>query len=156
MKPQRRQLTFATYGDAIAEAERLLAGGYRQAGNWTLGQNCRHLADFMRYSLDGFPTKLRLPWPITAMLRWMFFREKQMAKPMPAGMPTAPFLKQTEPADDAELVAEFVKQCRRVDAQQGEFQKSPIVGRAEPSLWKRVHLKHAELHLGMLVPETAE
>ena len=162
---ERRTLHFGTFDDAKAEARRLLKGPYARAGEWSLGQNCEHLAAFMRYSLDGFPKKL-LPWPINALLRRVALRESFFRKPMPAGLPTAPFLKpsvvetpagETASRADAEAVERFCRECDRVAERQaagGRFEPSPIFGEMRGDLWPRVHLKHAELHLGHIVPVT--
>ena len=152
-KPSPRHLHFDALPDAKAEAERLLESGYLMAGNWTLGQNCRHCGDFMRYSVDGFPG-FKLPWPITSIVRGLFLSEKKLAKPMPKGLPTAPAFKPPTDVEDAAEVAYFAEQLQRVIDHDGEFQKSPVFGKLTPEQWRQIHRAHCELHLGMLVPKT--
>ena len=62
---ERRQLRFDSLGDAVADAEALLARGYARRGKWSLGQCCGHLADWVTYPMDGFP---RAPLPVRAVL----------------------------------------------------------------------------------------
>ena len=50
----RRKLSLSTYDEVIAELDRLQAAGYRQLGQWNLGQACGHLSHYLRGSLDGF------------------------------------------------------------------------------------------------------
>ncbi len=160
---QRRTLHFESLDHAQAEARRLLGTQYTRAGQWSLAQNCDHLSMFMRYSLDGFPKKL-LPWPINALVRRIALRPSFFEKGMPAGLPTAPFLKpsavdaptgETAARADAEAVERFCQECDRVAerrASGGRFEPSPIFGKLSPEMWTAVHTKHAELHLGHLVP----
>ena len=70
-----------------------MENGYVSNGNWTLGQACSHIADWMRFPLDGFPNP---PWPIRAMM-WVMkhtvgpgMKRKILAEGFQGGMPTAP------------------------------------------------------------------
>lgn len=70
MKPEttaRRTLSFASLDEAVRDAEMLLAKGYDKAGQWSLGQCCGHLANWLSYPMDGFP---KAPPPIRLML-WL-------------------------------------------------------------------------------------
>src|SRR5262249_15626952 len=92
-KLERRKLTFATLDDVVRDAENLLAKGYDKAGNWDLAQVCSHLAEWMRFPMDGFPK-------IPLLLRPMFWlvratvgkkmREKVLAEGFSAGGRTMP------------------------------------------------------------------
>jgi hypothetical protein len=63
----RRSLSFDSLDAAVADAEKLLAGGYEKHGQWSLGQVCGHLANWLGYAMDGFP---KAPPPIRLML-WL-------------------------------------------------------------------------------------
>ena len=159
---RRTELRFETVDDAVAEARQLLSNGYATAGKWSLGQACDHLAKFTNYSLDGFPSR-GLPWPLNAIARGILLSDAKLSRPMPGGLPTAPFLKPHDAAEsdgdererDAAAVEAFAVECgrlkERVDAG-GPFAKSPLFGHLTPDRWRRVHLNHAALHLGHLVP----
>ena len=150
-------LQFETLDQAVEHARSLLANGYEPTGQWSLGQNCWHMATFTDFSLDGFPM-LKVPWPISAGLRRLFINDKTMSKPMPAGMPTAPKLTPVDAVDDAKAVEAYAESCRRFDERLdagGPFAKRALFGRLSPDLWHRVHLGHAAHHLGFLQPKVA-
>jgi hypothetical protein len=158
----RRLLTFDTLDDAATEARRLLEGGYERAGAWGLAGNCEHLTRFMRFSLDGFPSR-GMPGPIAWVLRKLLLSDKKLAKPMPVGLPTPRFLRPVETEAEAELqdradaeaVARFVEQLDRVKerTEAGDpWARSPLFGHVSPKKWPVIHRKHAEHHLGFLVP----
>ena len=95
MSVTRRDLKpFDSFGAAVADAERLSARGYDRAGNWSLGQCCGHLANWLNYQLDGYP-------PLPLWLKPVFFglrntvaggmlRKVIRTGAMPAGSGTAP------------------------------------------------------------------
>ncbi len=63
--PERRTLEFVRLDDVMPEVDRLLAG-YTSAGNWSLGQICKHLSSTIRSSVEGFGVKA--PWIFRATL----------------------------------------------------------------------------------------
>ena len=158
--PCRRPLSFSTLAEAVAEA-RELEDGYLRCGLWSLGQVCQHLATFMAFSLDGFPGK-RLPRPAAWALRTVLLNDRTMRRPMPKGIKAPAFLQPAEGAAgetysgatdaDREAVARFIDVCRRVERHKGAFRPSPVFGALPAAKWRRVHVKHAEHHLGFLVP----
>src|SRR3954452_16979301 len=92
-KPTRRELRFASFDEVVADAENLLAKGYERSGNWDLAQVCHHLAEWMRFPVEGFPTMPVFLRP----LFWLFRvtvgpakRLKYIAEGMPSGKPTMP------------------------------------------------------------------
>ena len=54
-KSDTRTLEIKTLDELVAEARRLLDEGYRSGGNWTLGQACGHVSDWLRFPMDGYP-----------------------------------------------------------------------------------------------------
>ena len=155
LKPTRRVLAFESVDEAVVEARRLLDVGYERAGAWSLQQNCDHLSTFMRGSLEGYGKRL-VPWPLNGMMRRVLLSRKNLDKPMPAGLRAPAFLQpSTVEAGDGEAVERFADLIRRVNQRHREgglFHRSPIFGRMSPDLWLAVHRKHAEHHLGFLVP----
>ena len=57
---KRRRLDLRTPEAVLKEVDRLLVGGYRQAGNWDLAQACRHLSIALTRSVEG--TQSRPSW----------------------------------------------------------------------------------------------
>lgn len=156
MTATRRTLRFESFDDLIRDAERLLAGGYEKAGNWSLSQVCDHLSDWLTYPLDGFP---KAPVPIRLMLwavrrtmgRGMF--EKYLRDGMPAGKPTMPQSVHV-PGDDAAAVAKLREAVGRFRRHTGEYLPSPLFGRLTRDEAEQLQLGHAAHHLSFLIPRT--
>ncbi len=64
----RRKLRFQNLDEVVADAERLAAMPTRPLGNWSLGQICKHLAETMNQSIDGFEFQASLPIRMVARL----------------------------------------------------------------------------------------
>ncbi|MFO0868210.1 MAG: DUF1569 domain-containing protein [Pirellulales bacterium] len=149
----RRKLSFASYDEILAEAERLAqASRVRTLGNWSLGQAFFHLAAGMRAMLDG--TRAPAPWLARLLgpsLKWFILN-----RPMPAGF-------RLPPASAAELIADHEVESRegleslreavgRMNAA-SSFRPHPIFGSMTPDQTRRLHCRHAELHLSFYVPD---
>jgi hypothetical protein len=65
----RRRLQLPDLNAAVAQAETLAAVGYDRAGLWDLAQVCGHLADWLRYPVEGFPTAPLPLRPVVWLLR---------------------------------------------------------------------------------------
>jgi hypothetical protein len=156
--PQRRQLVFNALDDVVRDAEGLLANGYEKAGNWDLGQVANHLADWMRFPVEGFP---KAPAPIRAVfwvLRKTVGRKKLLtyieSKSFPAGKPTMP--QTVYPAGgDARAAVEKLKQnVERLKGYTGTIVPSPLFGPMTKDEAVAMQLVHAAHHLSFLVPKT--
>ena len=75
----RRKVRYQSHDEVLAECERFAADGYRQLGNWSLGQVSKHLAAAMTTALDGFPGRVAFPMRLAAQL---LFKKKVIAGPM--------------------------------------------------------------------------
>ena len=153
----RRQLPpFATFADAVADAERLLARGYDRAGNWSLAQCCGHLANWLNYQIDGFPKLPLLVRPVMFVVRNMVaprLLDKAIATgKMPEGGATAPASIPPADAADAPAVADYERAAGRWQAHTGPLLPSPLFGHRPRPDWEKVHLLHAAHHLSFLVP----
>ena len=152
--PERRKLAFAALADVVADAEMLLAKGYDRAGNWDLAQVCGHLADWMRFPMDGFPKLPLLLRPVFAAVRVTIgkkIRNKIIAEGFSAGSRTMP---QTvpPPGNDAVAVAKLKETAERFQAFTGPIHPSPLFGAMDKDEALRLQLRHCEHHLGFLVP----
>ena len=154
--PERRELRFDNLGQAVADAETLLAKGYEKTGNWSLSQVCDHMTDWLTFPLDGFP---KAPFPISTML-WVMkktvgrkkFESYLASRSFPAGKPTMP---QTVHAagDDVKSVAKLKAAVERFQKFDGPIVPSPLFGamtKDEATQMQCVHLAH---HLSFLVPK---
>lgn len=159
-QPSRRLLRFNHLDDAVREAEALLSTGYDRAGNWDLAQTCGHLAEWMRFPIEGFP---RAPLPVRAIL-WIvgitFARRKLRktldANEMPAGGPT---FRETIPppgGNDADAVERLRQMVERFKNHDGPLHPSPLFGDLDRETATRMQRLHCAHHLGFLVPRSRD
>ena len=148
----RRQLTFSTYDDVIAELDRLSGGGYQQVGNWTLGQICRHLSYYLRGSLDGFD--FMLPWPVRKLVGRALLKRLLAKEAIPDGARTIPQSVFEPDDDDTGAVADAMSLLGRLRDHRGELHPSPLFDHVTPEQWQHLHLIHAAHHLSFLVPHS--
>ena len=146
----RRQLKFQSYDELLADLDRLGSGPVRQLGNWSVGQNCQHLATVYNNSIDGFTLKFPVPLRIMAKL----FRRRLLTMSMPAGfkLPAKTGQSLMPPATSNE---EGLAALRAAIARlQSDPRRAPhpLFGELKHAEWDRVHLNHAGLHLSFLVP----
>jgi hypothetical protein len=148
----RREIRYRNHDEVLADAERLAATGYRQLGNWSLGQVAQHLAKAMTTALDGWK---ELPaWPIRVLAR-LLFKDKAVRGPMQPGFKlppkVAPFLL-PDAATDATGIDALRTAVRRWKA---EPQRHPhgFFGKLTPEEWEKLMLNHAAMHMSFLVPQ---
>jgi hypothetical protein len=152
----RRQLTFTTLEEAVADAENLLARGYDRAGNWTLAQCSHHLAAVMTYPLDGFP-RFGFPMGAVAWLLRMTVARRWLRKVLATGVwPTGTATdRRTIPApggNDAEGVARLKRAVERLLNHTGPLHSSPLFGMLDKETLVKLHRIHTAHHLSFLVP----
>ena len=155
-RPVRRELRFDSLDDVVRDAEHLLAVGYDRAGNWDLAQCCTHLAEWMRFPIDGFP---KPPLPIRALL-WVArhtvgkakFREYVGGGRMPTGKPTMPQTVAAPGGDAAAAVVKLRQAVERFKAHAGDVHPSPLFGAMNKDEATRLQLVHCAHHLSFLVP----
>lgn len=144
----RVRLRFNNLDEMLAYAEKLVASGTRQLGNWSLGQNLQHLALTQIASIDGF--SMQFPLPIRFLLKIVFKRWMLRNRFFPSGpsvrTPTLP-----DPIDDQTALENLRAATHRV---QTEEERAPNPGFGVMSLaeWNLLYLRHAELHLSYCVP----
>lgn len=153
---QKRRLKFADFDQLLNEINSLQDRGYRSNGKWTLAQVCGHLADWMRFPVDGFPV------PPIYMRPIFFFLKISMGDKMKRdilengfkdGMPTAPeTIPEADEMTDQQGIDVLDKTITRVMAYNGELLPSPLFGPMDKETLIQVTLLHAEHHLGFLEP----
>ena len=153
----RRLLRFESIDQMLAEADRLAeaerTGWLRRVGNWTLGQTLGHLACWAEYSYTGAP--LKPPF----FIRWiMAFRKRRfLSEPMPAGV-RIPRVEGgtlgTEPMPTEEALGRLRRVMQRLKSE-APTGPNGIFGPLTHDEWIALNLRHAELHLGFLIPEPA-
>ena len=151
----RRTLRFESIDQAMAEVERLAeaerAGRLRRLGNWTLGQTLGHLAAWTEYGYTGVP--LKVPFFIRWILRLR--KRKFLYGPMRSGV-RIPGVEggtlATDPVPLEEGRERFHRAMERLKAEPPTA-PSPVFGRLTHEESIALSLRHAELHLGFLIPE---
>ncbi len=155
--PTRRTLTFAAIDDIVRDAEHLLAVGYEAAGKWDLAQACGHVAEWLRFGMDGFPTPPLAIRPMFWVLRNTIAR-RELRKMLASGrMPSGPTVKETIPApggDPAVALAKLRETVERAKAYTGELKPSPFFGVLTRDEWVGLNRVHAAHHLSFLVPNS--
>lgn len=153
----RRQLTFATLDEVIADAERLLATGYSATGKWDLSQVCRHLAEWLRFPVQGFPKMNPVFGLIFGILRKTVGRKKLEryldSKSFPAGKPTIPVTVFAAGGDAAEAVDLLKQQAVALKNHRGMIHPSPLFGAMTYDEAVQMQLIHCAHHLSFLVPK---
>jgi len=143
----RVRVRFDSLDEMLAYAERLVAGGTKQLGNWSLGQNLQHLALIQNASIDGFPRLM--PWAVRVLLKYLCKRWMLKYGFPPSG-PNVKTLS-PEPIDAPAALANLRAATERV---KNETKRAPNPGFGEMSLaeWGLLYLRHAELHLSYCAP----
>lgn len=151
----RRVLRFESIDQVLAEVDRLVeaerAGRLRRLGNWTLGQTLGHLASWAEYGYTGSP--LKVPFFIKWALRLR--KRKFLYGPMRAGV-KIPGVEGGTLATDPVSLDEGLGRFRRVAERlkvEAPTAPSPVFGSLTHEESIALNLRHAELHLGFLIPE---
>jgi Protein of unknown function (DUF1569) len=150
----RRMLRFESIDEMMAEVDRLVqaekAGRLKRLGNWTLGQVLGHLAVWAEYSYTGTPLKAPLFIKLIVRLR----KQKFLYGPMRAGV-KIPGVKggtlATEPMPVDEALGRLQRVMERLKTEAPTV-PNVIFGPLKHDEWIAITLRHAELHLGFLIP----
>jgi len=151
----RRMLRLESVDQLLAEVERLVAaeraGRLRRLGNWTLEQTLGHLAAWAEYGYTGVP--LKVPF----FVKWIVWlrRRQYLYGTMQAGV-RIPNVAGGTLATEAVPLEEGLGRLRRVLERlrvEAPTVPSPVFGRLTHEEGVALNLRHAELHLGFLVPE---
>jgi hypothetical protein len=152
----RESLTFNNLDEAVADAENLLNKGYDRTGNWDLAQICNHLAEWLKYPIDGYPPAPIFLKPVFWLMKVTF--GKRMGQSllqggkMKKGLATAPQTVFPGGQDANAAVENFRQQVERWKAYSGPYHPSPIFGSFTQEEWNRGQCVHAAHHLSFLVP----
>jgi hypothetical protein len=147
--PDRRTLTFARLDEVMSEVDRLLAG-YTTVGNWSFGQICNHLAEAIRGSVEGYPS--RAPWIIRATIGRSKKAEILNSGKMTEGL-QLPDKFLPKPGLDARAEAEALRATIAYYLAHPESRAMhPFFGAMKPEEWDRLHCIHAAHHLRFAIP----
>lgn len=148
----RRELKLDLLEDALSECTRLLDSGYKQAGNWTLGQMCQHLRLTMEANMYGYPRWMTaLGMPLRPILR-AFALPRLLAGNSISGVRTAGMFVPPAGLDDNEQVRLFEVCVRDFENHAEPLHPHPGFGRMTNEEFNRFHAAHAAHHLSFLIP----
>ena len=147
-----RKLALASLNDAVTEAKSLLAKGYVQQGNWSLGQICRHLCLVQDPAIDGYPKWFSLFAPLRPLMRFLMLK-KILSGQSPHIRTISNFVP-AEGLDDAAEVATYEKSVARIKAHEGKFYPHPGFGNLPRETLFQFHAAHAAHHLRFLDRDT--
>jgi hypothetical protein len=155
-KAPRRELSFHCTGCLKEELARIeaahRAGKLRQTGNWTAGENLDHVAIAWEFSLDGFPPEAKVPFVMRFLARLMKGRMTS-GKTLPAGFKIpkgGEYMLPRTGCSFADGLARLRGVVDRLDRGERMTIASPAFGPMTHDEWMRLHLAHAQLHLGFL------
>jgi hypothetical protein len=155
MSTERRPLQFNNLDQVVQDLDQLLTVGYTKVGNWDLAQTCRHLDDWLRFSLDGYP---KAPAPIRLMI-WLMkvtigrrqfkvcgFRDR---------LPTIPeTVHSADLESDSDAAQRLAETISRFESTSGPIQPSPLYGPLTYDEATQLHLIHCAHHLRFLKPNS--
>ena len=144
---QRRTLKFQTLDDILADAERVAVSSPTTLGNWSPGQIFMHLARGLDLSIDGAPP---LPWYVR-FVGSMFLKQRFLTRAMQPGwkLPAKNLLPgETTTAAGLNALRGAMGRMKSSTV----FKPHPIFGPLTGDEWIALHCRHAELHLGFLLP----
>jgi len=145
----RRPLEFATLERVMPEVDRLLLG-HATAGNWSLGQICRHLAWALTASVDGFPRQA--PWLFRRTIGRVLLKRLLKSGRMPEGAPV-PGGGVPGPGLDARAEAEALRAALRFFiGHTGPLHEHPFFGPVTRAGAERIHCIHCAHHLSFVLP----
>ena len=153
----RRKLRFNTIDEMLADVDRIVAadkaGTLRRTGNWTAGQTFGHLATWVDYGWNGFPTAMKVPWIIRLLIRMK--KKAYVRDGMPAGV-RIPRVENGTYATEVLSTDEGAARIRTsmLRLKNGELAKfeSPAFGPMSHQDRVSMMLRHAELHMSFLHP----
>jgi len=148
----RRQIKFNTLDDILADVERLYQGKVRSLGNWSPGQNLKHLTILMIACLDGIEVKVSFLTRIAVRL----MKSRILTKPMSPGLQLPKAAAALLPVETSwEVGVQEIRAALLRMKTEVQRHAHPVLGTLTREQWDQLHCRHCELHLSFLVPETA-
>jgi hypothetical protein len=142
-------VSYDTPDAVVADASRLASAGAATTGNWSLAEIIDHTATAIDLMIDGFG--FVAPWYVRAVGR-AFFKRRILERGMPPRLPfptggdVQPFRAGVDVADAIEHLREATERMKRAV----EFAPHPVFGQMPREEVLRLHLRHAELHMGFV------
>ena len=132
----------------MPEVERV-AASHRTLVNWSLPQICKHLADSVNGSIDGFDLRRH-------RIKRFLFRKLLLLYTLRYGIPRNYLVDPgIEPVKDLTLddgVHQLGQAIKRYQSHTGPLQAHPLFGKMSRDVWDRIQCIHCAHHLSFVVP----
>lgn len=149
----RRQVRYQSMDELLADAEHMAAGNSRTVGNWTLGQILHHIAIAINMGTEQAP--MMFPAPVRFLAR-LLMKKRVTEGSLKAGFQVPKrFASRILPPPTS--VPEGLDALRSAIARWKAIPARcihPIFGPLTPTEWEKLELRHAELHMSFVVPES--
>ena len=145
----RRQVSYQTLDDLVADAERLSAAGAPTTGNWSRGQIFEHVALIMDMTVDGFAFTLN---PIVRFFAKTLFFKRFLKNGMPSGFKPSKSVQQKvvpDETDEQEALNHLritVERLKQLD----HYVDHAVFGKLDPDQARAINRRHAEMHMSFI------
>lgn len=145
-----RAISYQSLDDLSVDATRCAEEGWVTIGNWSVGQIYHHLSVALHASMDGYGFKVF--WPKRLIAR-TFFKKKFLTQGLPRGTRIPDKMKRLEPTDMPvhDALTQLASAIERYQANPKRA-PHPILGKLTNEESDQFMLRHAELHMGFIVP----
>jgi hypothetical protein len=150
----RRVLHFDTIDEMLAEAEKLAASNVRCLGNWSEGQILKHLAVTLESAVTGID--FSPPWIFRIIARMM--KKQFLKKSMRPGFQMPEAMERSFMPPNNVSAGEGIQALRSAVStfkSATELPPNNVFGPMTHDEAEQFHLRHAEMHLSFLIPETS-
>ena len=144
----RRVLAFKDLGELLPEVRRLIPA-HRTVGQWTLAQVCRHLADTINGSMDGFDLRRHRFKRYFLSKRLLRYTYRHGITP---GYTVDPRLTPPENVNLGEAMPALERAIERYRTYRGQLRPHPLFGELSREMWDRLHCFHSAHHLSFVIP----
>jgi len=145
---ERRPLRFFDVSEVMPDVQRLRSS-HRTLAKWSLAQICKHLADSVDGSIDGFGLGRH-------RFKRFFFRKLLLAYTLRYGIPRNYLVDPgIEPVVDLDLddaVGQLAQAIERYESHNGPLQAHPLFGKMRRDVWDRIQCIHCAHHLSFVIP----
>lgn len=147
-----RTLRFDSLREMLADAERCAQPGAKSFGRRTPAENIDHLAKTLLLGVEGYGG-LRVPWLVRVgaklLKKRILSRAMKPGLKMPGGEEGA--FAPSAGVSNEEAIERLRTAVDRAE-REGFIDENPMLGKLTEEEWVALNLRHAELHLGMLLP----
>ena len=148
MNGVRRVLAFNELSKLLPEVGSLIPA-HRTVGQWTLAQVCRHLADTINGSMDGFDLRHHRFKRFFLSKRLLRYTYRHGITP---GYTVDPKLTPPPQVNLDEEIARLERALERYRSYRGRLHPHPLFGDLSRVEWDQLHCFHCAHHLSFVIP----